>query len=120
MKFTIDENVPLLVATALTSLGHDCLIIARDAAQSIDGDIMARSRDEARILVTFDSDFSRMIFHELLPPPPGVIYMRGRPDEARLVSELFVTMFAGGALDPVEHFIVIEPNGDTRTLPLGK
>ncbi len=118
MHFTIDENVPLLVATALTSLGHDCFVAARAAHRAVDPDIMTLSRRERRILVTFDSDFSRMIFHELRPPPPGVVYMRGRPEEARLVSELFLTMFRNNQISLDQRFIVIEPNGDVRSLPL--
>ena len=118
MRFTIDENVPLLVATALTSLGHDCFVVAQTAHRAADPDIMAFSRREGRILVTFDSDFSRMIFHELRPPPAGVVYMRGRPDEARLVSELFLTMFKIDQISLDHRFIVIEPNGDIRSLPL--
>lgn len=119
MRFTIDENVPLLVATALRSLGHDCLVIAHVDPQAVDEDIMAQSRGEERILVTFDSDFSRMIFHELQPPPPGVVSMRGRPYQSRLVSEAFVAMFTDDAFDPLGEFIVIDAGGGVRILPLG-
>ncbi len=119
MRFAIDENVPFLVAAALRSLGHDCLVIAESASQAEDEDVMDWSRREDRVLVTFDADFSRMIFHELQPPPPGVVYMRGRSDQARLVSEIFVAMFEAGAVDPLGHFIVLEPSGAFRTLPLG-
>lgn len=118
MRFTIDENVPLLVASALISLGHDCFLVAQQAHQAIDPDIMAFSRRENRVLVTFDSDFSRMIFHELQPPPAGVVFMRGRPDEATMVSELFLTMFRGDLIDLDRRFIVIDPSGDVRSLPL--
>lgn len=118
MRFTIDENVPLLVATALISLGHDCFVVAQQAHQAIDPDIMAFSRRENRVLVTFDSDFSRMIFHELQPPPPGVVHMRGRSEEARLVSELFLTMFRDDLIDLDHRFIVIGSNGDVRSLSL--
>ncbi len=119
MKFTIDENVPLVVASALRSLGHDCLVIAETDPRAVDDDIMARSRSDGRVLVTFDADFSRMIFHELQPPPPGVVYMRSRSDQARLVSQTFIAMFAASAIDPTGRFIVIEPSGDVRILPLG-
>ena len=118
MRFTIDENVPVLVADALTSLGHDCFVVAREAHRSQDDDVMAFSRREGRVLVTFDADFSRMIFHELQPPPLGVVFMRGRPDQARLVSELFLTMFRDQQIALKHRFIVIEPNGDVRSLPL--
>lgn len=118
MRFTIDENVPLLVARALTSLGHDCFVVAQTAHRAADEEIMALSRREHRILITFDSDFSRMIFHELQPPPLGVVFMRGRPGETRLVSELFLTMFCANEIVLGNRFTVIEPNGEVRSLPL--
>lgn len=119
MKFVIDENVPLLVATALQSLGHDCLVIASIDPRATDADIMVQARREERVLVTFDADFGRMIFHELQPPPPGVVYMRRRPEQALLVSEIFLTLFTSGELVVLGRFVVIEPGGEIRTMPLG-
>ena len=115
----IDENVPLLVATALESLGHDCFVVARVDPRAVDADIMAQARREARILVTFDSDFSRMIFHDLQPPPAGVVYMRSRPQQAATVSQIFLDLLAAGHLDLAGRFLVIEPSGELRSLPLG-
>ena len=118
MRFLIDENVPLLVAAALRSLEHDCFVVAESAAQSVDPDLMALARQEQRILVTFDSDFSRLIFHDLKPAPPGVIYMRSRPEHAPLVAETFIALFRAGAIDPIFHFITIETGGLVRSMPL--
>ena len=118
MRFLIDENVPLLVATALRSLGHDCLAVAESAARAADPDLMELARREGRILVTFDSDFSRMIFHELKPTPNGVVYMRSRPEHAKLVSETFLALFRDGAIDPISNFVTIELGGIVRSMPL--
>ncbi|WP_373490642.1 DUF5615 family PIN-like protein [Parasphingorhabdus sp.] len=118
MQFLIDENVPFLVARALRQLGHDCLVIAETDARAPDPDIMARARREERILVTFDSDFSRMIFHELRPPPPGVVYMRSRPEHAVLVADTFLALFRDAAIDPMSRFTVIEVGGVVRSMPL--
>ena len=115
----IDENVPLLVATALESLGHDCFVVARHDARAVDEDIMAQARRDSRILVTFDKDFSRMIFHELQPPPPGVIHMRGRPQQVAAVTKIFLDLVAADEPALSGRFLVIEPNGDIRSLPLG-
>lgn len=117
MRFLIDENVPLTVANALRDLGHDCFVVAESDPQALDPDILAQARREQRVLVTFDSDFSRMIFKELLPPPPGVIYMQSRPEHATLVGERFVALFRHGDVDPISQFIVIDPGG-IRSIPL--
>lgn len=118
MRFLIDENVPLLVAKTLRQLGHDCLVIAETDARALDADIMVKAREEFRVLITFDSDFSRMIFHELRPPPPGVVYMRGRPEHAKLVADTFVALFRDAVIDPMSRFIVIEIGGVVRSMPL--
>lgn len=118
MRFLIDENVPLLVAKALRSLGHDCFVVAESAAQSVDPDVMEIARQDDRVLVTFDSDFPRLIFHELKPAPIGVVYMRSRPEHAKLVSETFLALFRDGVIDPISNFVTIEMGGIVRTMPL--
>lgn len=118
MRFFIDENVPLLVARALRTLGHDCYVVAEEAPSTPDEDNMARARQESRILVTFDSDYARMIFHELKPAPSGVVYMRSRPDQAKLVSQLFLDLFRDGLADPMSRMIIIESGGQVRSVPL--
>ena len=118
MRFLVDENVPLLVAKALRSSGHDCLVVAESAARTADPDLLARARAEGRVLVTFDSDFARMIFHELAPPPPGVVFMRSRPEQAKVVAESFVDLFHAGRIDPMFHFITLDLGGIVRSMPL--
>ena len=118
MRFLVDENVPLLVAVALRELGHDCFVVAEAGSQSVDIDIMAQARREDRVLITFDSDFSRMIFQELRPAPPGVVCMRSRPEHARLVADSFVALFRAGAIRTMSRFTVIEMGGVVRSMPL--
>lgn len=118
MRFLIDENVPLLVAKALRSLGYDCFVVAEVSPRAMDPDLLAQARNEDRVLVTFDSDFSRLIFAELAPPPPGVVYMRSRPEHAQSVSESFLALFREGAIDPISKFITIETGGIVRSMLL--
>jgi predicted nuclease of predicted toxin-antitoxin system len=118
MRFVIDENVPLLVATALKSLGHECIVIAQIEPRAVDETVMELARREKSILVTFDSDFGRMIFRELRPAPPGVVYMRGRPEHAKLVTDIFLNLFSSGTLDPIGRYIVVELGQDIRIVPL--
>ena len=118
MRFLIDENVPLLVATALRGLGHDCFVVAEAAPRSLDPDLMAKARREMRVLVTFDGDFSRMIYQELKPAPPGVVYMRSRPEHAKLVAETFVSLFRDDRIDIISRFTLIETGDLVRSMPL--
>ena len=117
MRFLVDENVPMAVARALRELGHDCFVVAESDPSALDADIMAQARRDDRVLVTFDQDYSRMIFREGRSAPPGVVYMQSRPQHAALVGELFVTLFRTGAIDPISRFVVIEL-GTVRSMPL--
>jgi predicted nuclease of predicted toxin-antitoxin system len=117
VRFLIDENVPLVVAKALRQLGHECFVVAEQSPSAVDPDLLAQARAEQRILVTFDSDFSRLIFRELRPTPPGVVYMQSRPEHATLVGERFLSLFRDGSLDPISRFIVIDLGG-VRSIPL--
>ena len=118
MRFLIEENVPLLVATALRGSGHDCLVVAESDAQMTDEDLLSRARVEERVLVTFDSDFSRLIFHDLAPPPTGVVFMRSRPEQARIVAQSFIDLFRAGRIDPISHFVTLDMGGIVRSMPL--
>ena len=108
----------MLVTRALRTLGHDCYAVAEDAPRTLDEDNMARAREEQRVLVTFDADYARMIFHELRPAPPGVVFMRSRPEHATSLAQLFLDLFREGRIDPMSRMIVLEMGGVVRSIPL--
>jgi len=62
MKFLADENIEGLVIKALRAAGHDVAEIAADHFGTGDRDVLARSVDEDRILVTNDKDFAELAF----------------------------------------------------------
>ena len=45
--------------------------------------------------------------------------VQGRPEQALLVSRAFVAIFGSGSLDLEGRFIVLDPSGAVRSLPLG-
>ena len=118
MRFLIDENVPLMLAEALREREHDAIHIAQTSPRAGDADVLARARAEDRILVTFDDDFGRMIFHEGVEPPPGVVYMRTRPDSVPLTIARFLDALDAGPPDLRGKFFVIDQGGQARLLPL--
>jgi predicted nuclease of predicted toxin-antitoxin system len=62
MKFLADENVEGLVVKALQEAGHDVATIAAEFAGIRDRDVLARSVQERRILLTNDKDFAELAF----------------------------------------------------------
>ncbi len=63
----------------------ECVFLSKLARGADDADVLAIARREDCLLLTEDSDFGRLIFGELLPPPAGVILvtMTKRTDEER-------------------------------------
>jgi hypothetical protein len=52
MRFLADENFPGDAVTALRAAGHDVLWIRTDAPGITDQDVLARSFQDARVLLT--------------------------------------------------------------------
>lgn len=95
---------PAFLATASGAYITDW--IAPDAD---DADILALARSLDRILVTEDADFGDLIYRDLRPAPPGVIWVLtqriAKPDRARrlaLLAPMALAMAQG-------HFVVAGP-----------
>jgi predicted nuclease of predicted toxin-antitoxin system len=76
MKFKTDENVPLEAVDLLRSGGHDALsVFDQSLAGWPDGRIAEVCREEARTLITLDTDFADI---RTYPPAayPGLVVLR--------------------------------------------
>lgn len=59
MRFKIDENLPVEVALLLRNEGHDAMTVdEEDLAGSSDSNLARICRNEDRVLITLDLDFS--------------------------------------------------------------
>ncbi len=77
MKFKTDENLPLEAALALREAGFSCETVWDEALSgATDQTIALRIREESRILVTLDLDFSNI---QAYPPDQYVAIIVLRP-----------------------------------------
>jgi predicted nuclease of predicted toxin-antitoxin system len=60
MRFLADENFPGDAVTALRTSGQDVLWIRTDAPAITYQDVLSRSVEDARVLLTFDKDFGEL------------------------------------------------------------
>ncbi len=118
MLFLLDENVPFELLDALLARGHEATHVARMDAQAIDKHVLARAVREQACLVTFDSDFGRLIFYERHAPPPAVIYMQSPPDGAAETIRALLEVLDAGDLTIKGQFVVIDQQAGLRVLPL--
>ena len=78
MRFKIDENLPTETALTLHDAGHDAVTALQQFPAGTEDEILASAcRNEQRILLTCDLDFSDT---RTYPPAeyPGIIVMRLR------------------------------------------
>lgn len=81
MRFLADESCDSRVVAALREAGFNVRSALDFApAGSDDEVVMAVARDEARVLLTEDRDFGRLVYAEC-GATAGVLYMRTRPQE---------------------------------------
>ncbi len=101
MLFKVDENLHEEVADLLRQHGHDAVSLYDQQMQGhIDDDVAAVCRQEGRIIVTQDLDFSNILRY---PPQDyaGIIVLRlqaqSRPSVVAVVSRL-IPLFSSESL----------------------
>jgi predicted nuclease of predicted toxin-antitoxin system len=107
MRFLADENFPRAAVEALRAGGHDVAWVRVDAPGSTDEQVLAQSRSDGRVLLTFDKDFGELVLKRGLAASQGVILFRfpsGRP--AEVAARIVTVVSARG--DWAGHFSVAE------------
>lgn len=92
IRLLADENVAVATVRRLRAEGYDTAYIAELSPAADDLEVLRTAREQERVLLTFDRDFGELIFRDLAPVPPGVVYLRlvaSYPEEpAEIVIDL--------------------------------
>jgi predicted nuclease of predicted toxin-antitoxin system len=109
-KFLANENFPLDIVAWLREQGTDVDHAAERFAGAADETVLDAAIAERRVLLTFDQDFGRMVFHGGVVGVPGVVLFRL---DQRMSSILLGTMqaFFEQAPQLVGSFTVVKPGG---------
>jgi predicted nuclease of predicted toxin-antitoxin system len=75
MRFLVDECTGPAVARWLEENGHDVFSVYDDTPGSADADVLRRSLEEKRILITNDKDFGEKVYRER-HPHCGIVLLR--------------------------------------------
>ena len=107
MKFLLDVNVGSTIAHALTKLGHNVIRMALVDPTALDLDILERAVSEGRIIITYDSDFSELVYRYGGLQPPAIIYIRFEPENISDVLPRLLPLLDLAVLE--RHMTVIGP-----------
>jgi predicted nuclease of predicted toxin-antitoxin system len=116
VRLLTDENIPAALVRALRAAGYDVLSASEAFPSSGDEWVLARAREEDRVLITFDSDFGRMIFAEGHAPPRGVVYLRSPPPSPTETVTRVLKVLAADA--PVVDGCFVSVDATSRFHPL--
>lgn len=115
MRILADENVDRPIVAWLREQGHDVTEATVVAPEASDADLIAMSRREGRVLMTFDRDIGRLVQSDSAPHP-GVVYLRLRGAGGQLWDAFKRTwpLFEAGIGG---HFVTVK-NQQIRRRPL--
>ena len=107
MRFKIDENLPSELADQLTSAGHDAeTVLSENLGGESDVTISKVCREEKRVLVTLDLDFSNV---QAYPPREysGLLVLRLRKQDKSHVLQTFSQILDLIEKEPLEGLLWI-------------
>ena len=77
MRIFADENIDRPIISWLREQGHDVVEAVTAAPGAADIEVVRMSREDQRVLMTFDRDIGRIVLSDS-DPHPGVIFLRLR------------------------------------------
>jgi predicted nuclease of predicted toxin-antitoxin system len=115
MRILADENVDRPIAEWLRQQGHAVNEATFTAPEAADAELIAMSRREGRILMTFDRDIGRLVQSDSAPHP-GVVYLRLRGAGPQL-WDTFKRIWPRIEASIDGHFVTVK-NEQVRRRPL--
>jgi predicted nuclease of predicted toxin-antitoxin system len=122
MKFLLDENVSYRVAPHLKVAGHDVVHVGDIGLTSADDSvILARAREDRRVIVSGDHDFVQMLFASGDVQPSLVLVREVEFLTSAQLAELLLAALSAGLEEPLAEGAVAVLTPDrvrVRPLPL--
>lgn len=109
LRFLADENFPGLAVSELRRRGHDVVWILTETPGISDEEVLARAKNEDRVLLTFDKDFGELVFRAGKSASSGLILFRISAKSPDYVAETAARVLEHRD-DWLGHFAVVEDN----------
>ena len=76
MRILADENIAGRSISRLRGHGYDVLSVKEAYPSAADLNLLELATGEARVLITYDTDFGESVHRDLIPAPYGVLLFR--------------------------------------------
>lgn len=104
-----DENFPYPNVKLLRAAGYDVKAIQEVSPSIPDIQVLALAVAEARILLTFDSDYGELIYRWQQPAPLAVLYFRQGPYSTAELTTSVIQLLAEPSASVLGQFIILTP-----------
>jgi predicted nuclease of predicted toxin-antitoxin system len=109
MKFLVDMPLSPVVAAKLAEWGHDAIHASEAGlSQASDEEILSRAREDARVVLTADLDYPRLLALTGSKGPGLVLFRGGDYSEAELIERLDRVLATLPASDLSACIVVVE------------
>ncbi|MBS1515055.1 MAG: DUF5615 family PIN-like protein [Bacteroidetes bacterium] len=112
LNFLADENFPKSSIVFLRNKGHKVKSIKEEFPGTDDERVLSIASIEKLILLTFDRDYSDLIYKNKLNLPSSLIFFRMNltNQEGDLPAKILMNLIKEEKIDLSNKFIVIQPN----------
>lgn len=108
MKFLADAHFPQRSIDRLRAFGFDVVAVRAHDPRMVDEAILAWAVRDGRVLLTFGRDFSRLVYRERRPVPPGIVYFRLDNPAPGEPAAFLIEVIAGKGLSLSGQLTLIE------------
>jgi predicted nuclease of predicted toxin-antitoxin system len=106
VRFLADESCDFRVVKALRAAGHDVAAILEECRGAPDQKVLARSRDDQRVLLTEDKDFGQLVMAAGLGKQEGLLLIRCS-EEARAELPAAITALVAASAERLQGAVVV-------------
>jgi predicted nuclease of predicted toxin-antitoxin system len=111
MKLLANENIPLTSVKYLSAAGCNIISIGLMCPGITDKEVMELAMREGRTIITFDRDYSELIYKYGYRPNEGVIYLRFDEYTPEFPGQLIYELINQKEIDFVYKLIVVDVRG---------
>ena len=117
MKFLADENIPFQSVIQLRKADFDIISISEVIPGASDEQVINLANKENRIIISFDQDFGRYIYHKGYEIKTGVVLLRFNPANPFKPANVVVEIYKSGNIT-FNGFLTVIKDDYIRQKPL--